>query len=83
MKVFISHKNTDSPIARDLAREFERLQVPVYLDTIDAALSKPGYDLAEYILSALRQCTHLLAVVSPATKDSWWVPWEIGAASER
>jgi hypothetical protein len=24
-----------------------------------------------------------MAVVSAATKDSWWVPWEIGMATEK
>lgn len=28
-------------------------------------------------------CSHLIAVVSSSTAKSWWVPWEIGVASER
>ena len=28
-------------------------------------------------------CTQLLAVVSENTKSSWWVPWEIGIATEK
>lgn len=29
------------------------------------------------------KCTQLLAVVSYATKESQWVPWEIGVATEK
>lgn len=29
------------------------------------------------------KCDQLMAVVSQATKGSWWVPWEIGIATER
>jgi len=28
----------------------------------------------------LTNCTHLLALISPKTKDSWWVPFEVGSA---
>lgn len=29
------------------------------------------------------KCTQLLAVVSARTRESWWVPWEIGIATEK
>lgn len=29
------------------------------------------------------KCTQLMAVVSTNTKGSWWVPWEIGMATEK
>ena len=83
MKVFISHQRADSFIASEIRNEFERLQIETYLDVVDSAILQDGDDLAKYILASLRKCTHLLAVVSSSTKNSWWVPWEIGAASER
>jgi hypothetical protein len=29
------------------------------------------------------ECLQLLAVISPITLVSWWMPWEIGVATEK
>lgn len=83
-KVFISHKSQDAVIAKSI---YDRLAynhgIEAYLDVIDAALLKPGEDIAVHIQNEMGKCTQLLAVVSQATQGSWWVPWEIGIASEK
>ncbi|MCW5775356.1 MAG: toll/interleukin-1 receptor domain-containing protein [Phycisphaeraceae bacterium] len=82
MKVFVSHKQEDSAAATRVADRLRTNRADVYLDVIDT--SKPrGEDLTEYLRERLAQCTHLMAVVSEVTKVSWWVPWEIGVATER
>lgn len=53
-----------------------------YLDVIDPKFNN-GEDIAAHVRRELDQCTQLLAVVSEATKESWWVPWEIGVATEK
>lgn len=84
MKVFISHQRVDSDIAGTIAA---RLQVyhdiDSYLDIIDPVASKSGDQLGEYIRKQMSLCSQLMAVVSVATKESWWVPWEIGVATEK
>ena len=82
-KVFISRKNTDSLIAEKVARRVRANGLSVYLDTIDDALTKDGSDLADHLLRRMGQCQQLIAVVSSATKTSWWVPWEIGVGAEK
>jgi len=82
MKVFVSHKQEDNVAATRVAGRLRANQVDVYLDVVDTSKSR-GEDLAEYLRKQLAQCTHLVAVVSEATKASWWVPWEIGVATER
>ncbi|SFU18875.1 toll/interleukin-1 receptor domain-containing protein [Sedimentitalea nanhaiensis] len=82
-KVFISHKNTDAALAEKVARRVRVNGLETYLDTIDDALVKDGPDLADLLLSRMGQCQQLIAVVSSQTKDSWWVPWEIGVGSEK
>lgn len=57
--------------------------VDVYLDSLDPHLAENASRLTDYLRGALSECTHLLAAVSPRTKDSWWVPFEIGLATER
>ena len=84
MKIFISHQQADSALALRLA---SRLRVnhgiASYLDVIDPDVGKSGDALADHVKGELGKCTQLLAVVSAATQKSWWVPWEIGIATEK
>lgn len=83
-KVFLSHKNEDSVLAKSVADRLTGIhRIPVYLDVIDTRLNQDGVDLAEYIRNRLEECTQLLAVMTNKTKVSWWVPWEIGVATEK
>jgi hypothetical protein len=83
VKVFISHKNEDAQQAGAIATYLKANSLNVYLDVIDFQLTKSGPDLADYIRGQLEQCTQLLAVISTQTQASWWVPWEIGVATEK
>ena len=82
MRVFISHKNEDARRAADLAAILRAARVDCYLDTLDTSVRR-GPELADYLRKRIATCSHLLVVVSTATAKSWWVPWEIGVASER
>jgi hypothetical protein len=83
VKVFISHKNEDALQAGKIATYLKMRGLDVYLDVIDSQLAKSGPDLADYIRARLEECTQLLAVISAKTQTSWWVPWEIGVATEK
>jgi len=82
-KVFISHQKADSDAAKRISNRVQLNGLSTYLDVVDDALSKPGQDLGDHIRSRMDSCTHLIAVVSQATTQSWWVPWEIGIATDR
>ncbi len=84
MKIFISHQRTDSALALGISSRL-KLQhgIDSYLDVIDPETPGAGDDLADLIRARLGTCTQLLAVISQATRTSWWVPWEIGVASEK
>jgi hypothetical protein len=83
VKVFVSHKNEDSEQAAAVSAFLRNRGLMVYLDVIDSQLEKGGPDLADYIREQLERCTQLLAVISRQTRASWWVPWEIGVATEK
>lgn len=84
IKVFISHQNTDSQKASEIAYRLRyHHQIDSYLDVIDPYLNRSGDDLATHIRTEMGKCTQLLAVVSTATRESQWVPWEIGVATEK
>jgi hypothetical protein len=82
-KVFISHKNEDKQTAETIAARLYRGGLDVYIDSIDPQLNKDGPDLADHLRGKLEECTQLLAVISHITQASWWVPWEIGVATEK
>lgn len=82
-KVFISHKRDDSDVAQAIQRRLNAKGIETYLDVVDNALRLNGVDLADYLRGKLDQCDHLIAVISTTTQSSWWVPWEIGVATEK
>lgn len=83
-KVFISYKTDDIDVATRVKRAIERhYDFTTYLDRIDDALLGDGPDLAGHLLRRIDECDQLLAVVGHTTKESWWVPWEIGVCSEK
>ncbi len=86
--VFVSHQSHDKRMAREIARTLLALGVDIYFDESDFTLqaaSKIGNDKAivECIDKGVSLCTHLLGVITLNTKQSWWVPYEIGSARAR
>ena len=82
MKVFISHKNVDSLQALVLKTAFEQNGVPSYLDVLDTSINGGGKELTDHIRKNLNTCTDIIVVMSEATKESWWVPFEIGMSAQ-
>lgn len=83
MKVFISHQKADTNIALHISKRLASVHnIESYVDVIDTSINN-GEDLALHIQVQMDKCTQLIAVVSEVTQKSWWVPWEIGVASEK
>lgn len=84
MKIFLSHQRADALLSARIADRLKRVHdLDCYLDLIDPAAQRPIERLADHIRSEMGRCTQLLAVISPATANSQWVPWEIGMATEK
>lgn len=82
--MFLSHQSADSFTAAHIAQRLRNHHgIDSYLDVIDPFMARHGEDLAAHIQTEMSKCTQLLAVVSEATKNSQWVPWEIGVATEK
>jgi hypothetical protein len=85
MAIFISHSTKDNESAQKV---FYRLQythdIACYIDDMDKELEKNRgkSSLTPLLVDRLRKCDTLLAIVTENTKESWWVPFEIGAARE-
>lgn len=83
MKVFISHQQKDAVEAKMVYDTLRRSGVDAYLDLLDSSLMKDGQRLTEHIMSQITESTDVIAVVSDNTKESWWVPFEIGVATDK
>lgn len=82
MPVFISHKSADKHSALQIAEYMKVRGVPSYVDVLDPQLQTTD-DITSVIVSRVRQCSHLMAVTSAQTVSSWWVPFEIGVATDQ
>jgi hypothetical protein len=84
LKIFISHQKADSELSARIAARLKGYHgLDICLDLIDTAAADPVEALADHIRTEMGRCTQLLAVISPATANSQWVPWEIGMATEK
>ncbi len=83
IRVFVSHKQEDSAAASRVAVALRSRDVDVYVDVLDQQLRKSADDLTGYLRLQLDACTHLMVILSNQTRESWWVPFEIGLATEK
>mgnify|MGYP000849042155 CR=1 FL=1 len=82
MPVFISHKHEDKQSALSIAAYLKQQGIPSYVDVLDPTLQTTD-DITKTLMERINLCTHLMAVVSQYTEQSWWVPFEIGVGSEK
>lgn len=83
IKVFISHKQEDSYVARKIANELDALSIPYYLDVLDNNTTRSGKALIDHIKEKLNDCTDIIVIMSDSTKLSQWVPFEVGMSAQR
>lgn len=81
MPVFLSHKREDKDRTIEIAAYLKGKDVICYVDAFDPLLQTTD-DITATLMDRVRRCTHLMAVVSDYTQKSWWVPFEIGVASD-
>lgn len=83
MKVFISHKKEDEETALMVQKTLTNAGVEAYLDVLDSTIADDGEKLTKHIRKKLNECTDVIVILSSKTKESWWVPFEIGMATEK
>lgn len=83
MKIFISHKKEDELTALKVVNTLTSAGVDAYLDLLDNITADDGEKLTKHIRGKLRECTDVIVILSSNTKKSWWVPFEIGMATEK
>jgi TIR domain len=79
--VFLSHKREDTEPTLRVAKYLRNAGIECYVDVLDPSI-KSTDDLTKLLIDRIHRCTHLMAVVSNYTTQSWWVPFEIGVGTE-
>lgn len=70
MRVFISHKDVDARTATTIAGIFDAHNIKYYLDVVDSSLDNNPTGLTAHIRNQMARCSHLLAIISNATRLS-------------
>ena len=83
---FISHKDEDTDAAIALGKHItEDFGFNIYLDVYDNELQEADKNndpegVVNAIHKGIQYASHLLCIVTEKSKDSWWIPYEIGFA---
>jgi len=82
--VFLSHSSDDHDLLPGVIRVLEGHGARVYVDDKDPLLPKPDFtETANRLRSAVRACERFVLFVTPRTKGSTWIPWEMGLGDGR
>ena len=81
--VFVSHTTREDDLATEVAISIQSQGLTTWVDSDYLAADHDGPEMASKIQEAINRSYCLLAIVTNATKESWWVPFEIGVAWDR
>ena len=81
--VFVSHTTNDDSLAEEVAECIRSFELTAWVDSDFMAPKDDGPRMASKIKRVIGRSFCLLAVVTSATSKSWWVPFEIGVASDK
>jgi hypothetical protein len=83
--VFISHKKEDAERARDLKRRVENFGLTCWIDADDKEMQRlqearpvDSKVLTDRVREHLRTCRCLIFAFSAKSRESRWMPWELG-----
>ena len=79
--VFLSHSNKDKSILKGVIAFLKDLGADVYIDLNDINLpTVPSPETARRLKEQIKKCSKVVVLVSENSKDSKWIPWEVGLA---
>lgn len=78
---FLSHSSTDIALLPGVIKILESHGANLYVDKRDASLPPvTNRKTAEALRDRIRQCSKLVVFATTKSKDSKWIPWELGLA---
>lgn len=82
-KVFISHQQNDTKIAKLIYSFLKSNNIESFLDVYDPYMGSYGSPIENYIIDKMNDCSHFMTILSSNAEESWWVPFEIGVATDK
>ena len=80
---FLSHSSKDAELLPAVITILENHGSSVYIDKKDSRLpDSVTPETAEILRDSIRQCNKMVVLVSSNTKESRWIPWELGLGDE-
>ncbi|MFP6831785.1 MAG: toll/interleukin-1 receptor domain-containing protein [Pseudomonas sp.] len=78
---FISHSSKDEELVEGAIEVIASHGGVPYIDEVDPAMpSHTSEETAELLKKRIVECKRFVLLTSPNSKDSRWVPWELGVA---
>ncbi len=82
--VFLSHSHKDADIVKDVIAFLLSVGIYVYVDWLDPTMPKvTSAETADKIKKRIVQCERFVVLLTEKSKESKWVPWELGFADGR
>jgi hypothetical protein len=79
--VFLSHSHEDADIILPAINFLLSTGVTVYVDWLDDDMPKiTSSQTAERIKTKIMECSHFVVLLTENSRNSKWVPWELGFA---
>jgi hypothetical protein len=82
--VFLSHSSTDKEALPQVIGFLENFGAKVYIDKTDKELpKKTSAETGVKLKDRISQCNKFVVLVTANSKNSRWIPWELGIADEK
>jgi hypothetical protein len=79
--IFLSHSHSDSDIIKEIIGFFLAIDIYIYVDWLDPTMPAiTSVETAKKIKSKIRECDKFVILLTENSKNSKWVPWELGWA---
>lgn len=76
---FFAHSSKDDDLVAGAIMILENHGAKVYADHKDPSISKtPLLEIAAHLRTVIRECGKFVMLATPRSKDSKWIPWELG-----
>ena len=81
--IFLSHISIDKDVAIKIGQYIMDAGFDIYLDINDQKLQQAVKEnnaavITQCIEQGISKSTHIMCLISEKTKESWWVPYELG-----
>jgi hypothetical protein len=82
--VFLSHSSMDKGVLPQVIGFLEKHGAKVYIDKVDKELpEKTSSETGVKLKERITQCPKFIVLVTANSKNSRWIPWELGIADEK